>query len=129
MRPGSVRVAAAAGPGRDRLLGLDQGERFDAVLARIAEGTPAALVAPPDRTLSAAPAGGGLADNGYRITGATVIAEWLTQSEDVVLLLPVAASGTWLCAVVARHDLSGRSTPVPSIDNERMVRLDLDGLR
>jgi alkylation response protein AidB-like acyl-CoA dehydrogenase len=110
------------------LLGLGQGERFDSVLARIAQGTPATLVAPPDRTLSAVPADGGLADNCYRITGAPVIAEWLTQSEDVVLLLPVPASGTWLCAVVDRHHLDGRSTPVPSVDNERMDRLDLDGL-
>ena len=109
------------------LLGLDQGERFDPVLARIAQGTPVTLVAPPDRTLSAVLAEEGSADGRYRITGAPVIADWLSQSEDVVLLLPVPASGNWLCAVVARHHLSGRSTPVPSVDNERMDRLDLDG--
>jgi alkylation response protein AidB-like acyl-CoA dehydrogenase len=32
-----------------------------------------------------------------------------------------------LCTVVDRGSLDGRSTAVPSIDNERMARLDLDG--
>jgi len=116
----SARAATA-------LLGLGQGERFDPILARITEGTPVTLIAPPDQTLSAVPAGEGLVDGGYRITGAPVIAEWLSQSEDVVLLLPVPASGAWLCAVIARHQLDGRSAPVPSVDNERMDRLELDG--
>jgi alkylation response protein AidB-like acyl-CoA dehydrogenase len=110
----SARAATA-------LLGLNAGERFDGALARIAAGTPAALVAPPDRTLSAAPAGNGR----YRIDGAPVIVEWLAQSEDVVLLLP--AAGTWLCAVLGRRQLDDRITSVPSVDNERMARLDLDG--
>jgi alkylation response protein AidB-like acyl-CoA dehydrogenase len=111
----STRAATA-------LLGLERGEHFDGVLARIAHGTPAALIAPPDRTLSAAPAGGG-----YRISGAPAIVEWLAHSEDVVLLLPVPESGTWLCAIVARGQLDGRITAMPSIDNERMARLELDG--
>jgi alkylation response protein AidB-like acyl-CoA dehydrogenase len=113
--------AATALLGADQS-GADQGGRFDDVLARIAAGTPAALVAPPDRTLTAARTAGG-----YRISGAPAIVEWLDQSGDVVLLLPVAEPGTWLCAVVSRGQLDGRSTAVPSVDNERMARLDLDG--
>jgi alkylation response protein AidB-like acyl-CoA dehydrogenase len=112
----SARAATA-------LLAVDRGDRFDDVLARIAAGTPAALVAPPDRTLIAARTAGG-----YRISGAPVIVEWLDQSEDVVLLLPEPEPGTWLCAVVSRGQLDGRSTAVPSVDNERMARLDLDGV-
>jgi alkylation response protein AidB-like acyl-CoA dehydrogenase len=104
------------------LLGLQAGGRFDDVLARIAQGRPATLVAPPDRTLSAAPAG-----DGYLVSGPPAVVEWLGSSADVVLLLPVPQTGTWLGAVVARDRLDGRSTSVPSIDNERMARLDLDG--
>ena len=111
-------------------LGADHDGRFDAVLTRIASGSPVALVAPPDRTLSAVPAESAVpADdgNGYRVCGSPVIVEWLDQSEDVVLLLPVPQSGRWLCAVVTRGQLDGRSTAVPSVDNERMARLDLEG--
>jgi DNA-binding GntR family transcriptional regulator len=43
--------------------------------------------------------------------------EWLTQSEDLVLLLPVPEAGKWLCAVGGRHQLDGRSTPVPKLPN------------
>ena len=115
------------------LLGLDQGERFDGVLSRIASGTPVALVSPPDRTLTAVPLttgplttgpnGGG----GYRVTGGPAVVEWLAQSEDVVLLLPVTESDRWLAAVLGRQALDDRSTPVSSVDNERMARLDLAG--
>jgi alkylation response protein AidB-like acyl-CoA dehydrogenase len=111
----SARAATA-------LAGLAAGERFDGVLARVAQGTPVALVAPPDRALTAARAG-----DGHRISGAPVVVEWLAQSEDVVLLVPVPARGMWLCAVVAGGSLGGRSTAVPSVDNERIARLDLDG--
>lgn len=110
----SARAATA-------VLGLEQGQRFDGVLARIAQGTPAALIAPPDRTLTAA----AVAAGGYRVSGAPAIVEWLAQSEDAVLLLPMAES--WLCAVLPRDRLDGRITAVPSIDNERMARIDLDG--
>jgi len=112
----SARAATA-------LLGLGQGERFDGILGRIAAGTTVALVAPPDRTVTAAPAG----DGTYRLTGTPAVVEWLAQSEDVALLLPVPESGTWLCAVIGRAQLDGRITDVPSVDNERMARLDLDG--
>jgi alkylation response protein AidB-like acyl-CoA dehydrogenase len=105
------------------LCGLGRGEHFDGVLARIAAGTPAALIAPPDRTLAAVRAGGG----GYRISGGPAVVEWLAHSEDVILLVPVPESGSWLCAVVARGRLDGRITAVASIDNERMARVDLDG--
>ena len=104
------------------LLALTGDGRFDGVLTRIAAGGPAALVAPADRTLSAAPAG-----EGYRVSGPPVITEWLGQSEDVVLLLPVPHTGRWVGAAVPRSQLDSRSTAVPSIDNERMARLDLDG--
>jgi alkylation response protein AidB-like acyl-CoA dehydrogenase len=104
------------------LLGLEPGERFGDVLARIAHGTPVTLVAPPDRMLNATPDG-----DGYRISGPPVPVEWLGAAEDVVLLLPVPQTGAWLGAVVAREQLDGRSTAVPSIDNERMARLDLGG--
>lgn len=104
---------------------LDAGPRFDDVLAQIVDGQPAALVAPPDRTVAAQPAGEGA----YRLSGPPTVVEWLAEAGLVVLLLPVASSGRWLCAIVTQDDLSGRVTAVPSIDNERMARLDLDGLR
>lgn len=115
----SARAATA-------LLGLEQGENFDGVLAAIAEGAPAALVAPPDRTLSAESvlAGPG---GGYRISGGPAVVEWLAQSEYVVLLLPVPEAGTWLSAVVGRSHLDDRIIAVPSMDNERIARFDLDG--
>jgi alkylation response protein AidB-like acyl-CoA dehydrogenase len=116
----SARAATA-------MLALEQSQRFDGVLARIAQGTPASLLAPPDRTLSVTPTGTRSAGGGYRVSGAPSVVEWLAQSEDVVLLLPVRESGTWLCAVLARDQLDGRMIPVPSVDNERMARLDLDG--
>jgi hypothetical protein len=84
------------------------------------------LVAPPDRTVTAVPLNSGLAA-GYRLTGTPAVVEWLAQSEDVVLLLPVPDSGSWLCAVIGRVQLDSRITGVPSVDNERMARLDLDG--
>ena len=65
--------------------------------------------------------------SGYRVSGPPVITEWLGQSEDVVLLLPVPHTGRWVGAAVPRSQLDSRSTAVPSIDNERMARLDLDG--
>jgi alkylation response protein AidB-like acyl-CoA dehydrogenase len=114
----SARAATA-------LDGLGLGEAFDGVLARVAQGAPVALVAPPDRTLTAERAGTGT-ETAYRISG-TAVVEWLEQSEDAVLLVPVAGAGSWLAAVVARGQLDGRLTPVSSVDNERMARLDLDG--
>lgn len=103
-------------------LGLDLGERFDGLLARIAQGAPVALIAPPDRTLSATRNG-----DGYRIDGPPVVVEWLEQADDVVLLLPVKDSGRWLCAVVPRERLDGRTSAAASVDNERMARVDLTG--
>jgi alkylation response protein AidB-like acyl-CoA dehydrogenase len=110
------------------LLGLDAGERFDAVLSRIASGTPVALVSPPDRTLSAELSG----DGGYLVAGPPAVVEWLAPSEDVVLLLPVAGTdlantGRWLAAVLSRQLVDDRAVPVASVDNERMARLDLAG--
>jgi alkylation response protein AidB-like acyl-CoA dehydrogenase len=93
------------------------------VLASIAAGQPAVLVAPPDRTVRAERAG-----RGYRLTGAPATVEWLNQSETAVLLLPVANGERWLCAAVRRDDLAGRAEDVPSTDNERAARLDLDGM-
>ncbi|GAA4471097.1 acyl-CoA dehydrogenase family protein [Phytohabitans houttuyneae] len=97
------------------------GGAFDGTLARIAGGGSAALVAPPDRTVRAEQAGGG-----YRLTGSAVV-EWVEQCDDVVLLLP--AAGHWVCATLPAADLRDRITAVPSVDNERIGRLGLDGLR
>jgi len=36
--------------------------------------------------------------------------------------------GDWVVAVLARDELVARLSPAPSIDNERIARLDLDGL-
>jgi alkylation response protein AidB-like acyl-CoA dehydrogenase len=123
----SARAATA-------LLGLELGERFDGVLSRIASGTPVALVSPPDRTLSAGRLTTGRLTtgpdgaSGYRVSGTPAVVEWLAQSEDVVLLLPVAGSDRWLAAVIARQPLDSRTTPVSSVDNERMARFDPEGL-
>ncbi|MER7274739.1 acyl-CoA dehydrogenase family protein [Dactylosporangium sp. NPDC000244] len=105
---------------------------FDDLLARIAAGSSAALVAPADSPLRAEATG----DGAYRLAGPAVTVEWLERSDDVVLLLPVAggddrspAGGdTWLCALLPGADLRARAEAVPSIDNERVARVDLDGL-
>lgn len=106
------------------LFSLATDGRYDEVLSRIAGGTPAALVAPPDRSVHAVVGSYG----GYRLSGAPAIVEWLEQATDVVLLLPVTRGQHWLLAVLAREALDARAIAVPSIDNERAVRLDLDGL-
>jgi alkylation response protein AidB-like acyl-CoA dehydrogenase len=105
------------------LTALNAGQQFDGLISRIAEGEPAALVAPPDRTVVAVPDG----HEGYRLSGPPALVEWLTEASLVVLAVPVASAGRWLCAVLTPDDLSGRIIPVPSIDNERMARLDLEG--
>jgi len=97
----------------------------DPVLSRIAAGGRAALVAPADRTVHAAPAG----DGTYRLAGPPTVVEWLTQAADVALLLPVAGGETWICALTSPGELADRTVAVPSVDNERVFRLDLDGLR
>lgn len=103
---------------------LRRDERHDPVLSRIAAGGRAALIAPPDRTVVAEPAD----DGGYRLRGEPTMVEWLEHADDAVLLLPVADGERWLCAVLSPQRLSARSVAVPSIDNERVFRLDLDGL-
>jgi alkylation response protein AidB-like acyl-CoA dehydrogenase len=99
------------------------GGTVDHALARIAVGGSAALVAPPDRTVRAEPVRGG-----YRLAGAAVV-EWVEHCDDAVLVLPAADAGLWVCALVPAADLRDRITAVPSVDNERVGRLDLDGLR
>ncbi|MFC0530018.1 acyl-CoA dehydrogenase family protein [Phytohabitans kaempferiae] len=101
------------------------GEVFDGPLARIASGRPVALVAPPDRTVRADPLG----DGGYQLTGPATVVEWLGQCDEAVLLLPVPATESWLCALVPAAELRDRSTAEPSVDNERVARLELEGLR
>lgn len=103
---------------------LNAGSLFDDALSRIADGQPAALVAPSDQTVAAEVA----AEGGYRLAGPPVVVEWLIQASTVVLLLPIASSGRWLCAVVTPDELSGRVTAVPSTDNERVARLEVEGL-
>ncbi|MGH1561629.1 acyl-CoA dehydrogenase family protein [Mumia sp. DW29H23] len=95
---------------------------YDDVLARIVGGAIATLVSPPDRTVVAERVSGGFA-----LSGPPVLVEWLAQAEWVALLLPTRDEG-WICAVVAADAFGERAQDVPSIDNERMVRLDLDGL-
>lgn len=98
------------------------GATYDDVLSRLAEGSTATLVAPPD--------GGLLAEataDAQRLSGEPVLVEWLVQSQDVVLLVP-DADDRWLCAVVPSADLAQRVTEVPSVDNERIALLDVDGL-
>jgi|GEM_PF-858430 len=112
MRAGTVLAA----------LGADG--RFDDVLTAIADGAPAALIAPPDRTVAAEPDGQGR----HRLSGPPAVVEWLEQADSAVLLVPVAATDRWLCAIVAPGQLDGRVTAVPSTDNERVARVDLDGL-
>ncbi len=97
--------------------------RSDAALTELVAGAPAALVAPPDRTVTASFVGCG----GVRLAGRPVVVEWLKAAASVVLVLPVPAGGQWLYALVSPSELSGRVTPVPSIDNERVARLDLNG--
>lgn len=94
---------------------------YDDVLARVAEGEIAAVVAPPDGTVVAEPD-----DGSFRLSGPPAVVEWLQQSAVAVLVLPVT-TGTWLCAVVPTELLAERAVDVPSVDNERLTRLDLDG--
>lgn len=101
---------------------LDAGTRFDDELTGLAEGRRVALVAPPDRTVTAR-----ATDGGYVLSGPTVLVEWLSQSDTAVVLVPEEAGARWLCAAVRRSDLVERIADVPSIDNERIARLDLDG--
>ncbi|KAA1423006.1 acyl-CoA dehydrogenase [Mumia zhuanghuii] len=95
---------------------------YDDVLAGIVGGAIATLVAPPDRTVMAE----SVAD-GFALSGPPVVVEWLAQAEWVVLVLPTVERG-WLGAVVTADSFGERAVDVPSIDNERMVRLDLDGM-
>ncbi|WP_238005507.1 acyl-CoA dehydrogenase family protein [Dactylosporangium sp. AC04546] len=97
---------------------------FDDALTRIAAGSPAALVAPADSPVQAEATG----DGAYRLAGPAVTVEWLEPSDDVVLLLPVAGGDGWLCALLRGADLRARAEAVPSIDNERIARVDLEGL-
>ncbi|MDN5855250.1 MAG: acyl-CoA/acyl-ACP dehydrogenase [Actinomycetia bacterium] len=95
---------------------------YDDVLTRIAGGEIAVLVSPPDRTVVAEP----VAD-GFVLRGKPVIVEWLAQAGWVALLFPTTEA-TWVATVVSAESLAARATDVPSIDNERMVKLDLGGL-
>jgi alkylation response protein AidB-like acyl-CoA dehydrogenase len=96
---------------------------FGDVLTGVADGQPVALVAPPDRPVRAEQAG-----RGYRLSGPPAVVEWLSQSEVAVLLVPVSDGERWLCAALRRDDLAGRAADVPSTDNERVARLNLDGM-
>lgn len=100
---------------------LNQGERFDRVLSDIADGAPAALVAPPDRTIVAV-----ADDDGCRVRGSAIV-EWLAQCTMAVLLLPRTDNDRWVCAVVPQGHLKDRIVAKLSTDNERCARLDFDG--
>jgi alkylation response protein AidB-like acyl-CoA dehydrogenase len=97
---------------------------LDDVLSRIAGGEPAALVAPPDRTLEAESFGKGR----YRLAGGRVVVEWLAQCDHAILIVPIAESHRWLCAVLRDDQLGGYLSEVPSTDNERVSLLDPTGL-
>lgn len=94
---------------------------FDALVARIAAGAPATLVCPPDRTVTATPVAGG-----FRLAGEPVVVEWAEVATEVVLLVP--AGGDWVVGVLGRDALDGRVSAVPSVDNERIARVALDGV-
>ncbi|SOD72116.1 alkylation response protein AidB-like acyl-CoA dehydrogenase [Jatrophihabitans sp. GAS493] len=111
----TMRAATALGT-------LNDG-RFDEVLTRIADGSAASIIAPPDRTLRAEALSGG----GYRLSGTPTLVEWFHASTDVVLCVPLADSDRWLMATLNRDQLDTYGEAVPSIDNERIARLDLDG--
>lgn len=100
------------------LLELGAGGAANDALRRVAAGGRVALVAPADRTLTV--------DDG-RVVGAPVVVEWLAGADDVVLLLPTTG-GQWCCAVLPAVELAARTEAVPSTDNERIARLDADGL-
>lgn len=101
------------------LLTLTDGTEFDEVLARLAEGEAAAVVAPPDRTVVA---------RGGVLAGPPTLVTWLRQSGNAVVVVPEADDDTWTCAVLATDTLLDRTVDVPSMDNERTARLDLDGI-
>ncbi|WP_370617790.1 acyl-CoA dehydrogenase family protein [Mumia sp. Pv 4-285] len=101
-------------------LGADK--TYDDVLSRIGDGEIATLVAPPDRAVVADVAAGG-----FVLSGRPVVVEWLAQADWVVLVLPTVGQDC-IGAVVPADFLGDRAVEVPSIDNERIVRLDLDGL-
>jgi alkylation response protein AidB-like acyl-CoA dehydrogenase len=97
---------------------------LDEVLSRIASGEPTALVAPPDKAVEAEPFGKGR----YRLAGGRVVVEWLAQCDYAVVVVPVAESQRWLCAVVGRDQLDRHLSEVPSTDNERVSLLEPAGL-
>jgi alkylation response protein AidB-like acyl-CoA dehydrogenase len=101
---------------------LRSDKQHDDLLAAMVQGTPAVLLSPPDRTLV-----GELADGALRLRGGACLVEWYAASESVVLLVP-GSDGAWWCAVVPRPMLDRYATDVASIDNERVSRLELDGL-
>lgn len=101
---------------------LTADKTYDDVLTRIAEGCVAVLVAPPDRPVVADPVDGEL-----RLSGGPCVVEWFGQSGVAVLVLP-SSDGTWASAVVPRERLDAHATDVPSVDNERMSRVELSGV-
>lgn len=111
----TLRAATAADA-----LGTDKA--YDDVLSGIAGGEIAALVAPPDRPVVAEPA-----DAGFRLRGGPVVVEWLAQADWAICVLPTTATD-WIATAVPAEELRGRASDVSSIDNERMVSLDLAGL-
>lgn len=110
--------------GATALTALNRGDRANAALSALAGGAPAALVAPPDRGVHANPAG----DGGYLLSGRPVVVEWVSQSESLVVLVPLTGAGRWLSAVLPRERVRDRITPVVSVDNEHSAWLDVDGL-
>jgi alkylation response protein AidB-like acyl-CoA dehydrogenase len=105
------------------LIGLDPDKRFDGPLTRIADGVPAALVAPADPVVRAARDGDRLV-----LAGPAVVAEWVRQSELVVIVVPTEPAGRSVCLALPRAELGERVARAKSVDNESVDLVDLDGL-
>ncbi|WP_165958744.1 acyl-CoA dehydrogenase family protein [Actinomadura sp. KC345] len=106
------------------LASLGTDERADGLMARIAGGSPAAVVAPADRTVRARARDGGA----FLLSGSAAVVEWLAAAGTAVLLVPRADSGGWLLATLPPEVAGERGVAVPSVDNERESLLDLDGV-
>ncbi|SNS14061.1 acyl-CoA dehydrogenase family protein [Actinomadura mexicana] len=106
------------------LASLGSDERADELMARIAGGSPAAVVASADRTVRARAVGGGA----FLLSGSAAVVEWLTAAGTAVVLVPRADSDGWLLATLPPEVVGERGVAVPSVDNERESLLDLDGV-
>ncbi|WP_396655713.1 acyl-CoA dehydrogenase family protein [Microbacterium sp.] len=92
------------------------------VRGAIAEGEIATLIAPEGDAVRAERTAAG-----HTLRGAAVIAEWIRPAASIVLVVP-GPDGGHLVAAVPVDSVADRVTDVPSIDNERIALVDVDGL-